>query len=84
MFGEGRFNGSRVDLDVPEVPRFDWDLTTPCAVTDVELGPRGSGERGGFGMADGLGFIDFEGEGFLTTDDMVAYRTTISHQADGC
>lgn len=33
-------------------------------------------------MADGLDFIDLEGEGFLMTDDMIAYRKSFS-QADG-
>ena len=66
---------SRLDLEVPAVPRLDWDLATPFAVTVVELGPRRSGERGGFCMAEDLEFIDFEGDGFLTTDDMVACRS---------
>lgn len=74
VLGEGRFNVSRLGLGVEAVPRLDWDLATPFAVTVVELGPRRSGERGGFGIVGDFVFADFEGDGFLTTDDMVAFR----------
>lgn len=62
-------------LDVVVPPLMDEPLARPFAVTVLELEPRERGERGGLGgIVEDLEIIGFEGEGFLSPDDMIAYH----------
>lgn len=65
-------------LDVAVPPLMDGPLARPFAVTALELEPRERGERGGLGgIVEDLEIIGFEGEGFLSPDDMIACHLLI-------
>lgn len=69
VFGLGLFIGPRVGFCIPAELRTEGDLPNPFALEVLEMAGL---ELGKLGSGEGLGFVDFDGDGFLEIVDMPA------------
>jgi len=69
VFGLGLFKPPRTGFCIPIAFRKEGDLPNPFTLGVFEVEARDVGE---LGDGEGLGFIDFKGDGFLEMVDMPA------------